>query len=52
MRLANNAVQHAIARARGRADGGRRAGGRSRGGRVVRLRVSPGERLKLVVVGA
>jgi hypothetical protein len=52
MRLANNAVQHAIARARGRADGGRRAGGRPRGGRVVRLRVSPGERIKLVVVGA
>jgi hypothetical protein len=65
MRLANNAVQHAIARAQVRT--GRRRGpypaGRgsypsARGprpgghGRVMRIRVSPGEHIKLVIVGA
>jgi hypothetical protein len=46
VRLANNAVQHAIAKAQVRATG------RSKGrGRVVRLRVSPGERIRLIVVG-
>jgi hypothetical protein len=46
MRLANNAVQHAIAKAKVR------TAGRSKDrGKVVRLRVSPGERIRFIVVG-
>lgn len=54
MRLANNAVQHAIASAQARTGTGRRPGAppRRRRGRVLRLRVSPGERIKLMIVGA
>lgn len=53
MRLANNAVQHAVRRARSRTAGSGRGAGHRRGqGRLVRLRVSPGERLKVLVVGA
>ncbi len=51
-RLANNAVQHAIAKARTRAAPRRPMGGRRPGrGRVVQLRVAPGERVKLVLIG-
>ena len=53
MRLANNAVQHAVARAQartGRSNGSGQA--RSGAGRVLRLRVAPGERIKLTIVGA
>jgi hypothetical protein len=46
MRLANNAVQHAIAKAKVRT-----AGRSKERGKVVRLRVSPGERIRLIVVG-
>ena len=50
MRLANNAVQHAIATARARTSA---PSGRGRGpGRVLRLRVAPGERIKLIIAGA
>jgi hypothetical protein len=51
VRLANNAVQHAIAKAQVRTGRGRgpRPGAR---GRVMRIRVSPGERISLVIVGA
>ena len=53
MRLANNAVQHAIAKAQARSGGAQRpATRRRRNGRIVRLRVSPGERIKLMIVGA
>ena len=53
VRLANNAMQHAIASARSRAAGATGSYPRRRGvGRVVRLRVSPGERVKLMIVGA
>lgn len=52
MRLANNAVQHAIAKAQVRTSGGRRPGPRRHRGRVARLRVAPGERIKLIIVGA
>lgn len=52
-RLANNAVQHAIAKARVNVAGrGTSGGGRGRRGRVLRLRVAPGERIKLLVVGS
>lgn len=51
-RLANNAVQHAIAKARRRTAPRRAMGARRRPhGRVVQLRVAPGERVKLVLIG-
>jgi hypothetical protein len=53
IRLANNAVQHAIAKAQVRAVGSQGSGTRRRqSGRVARLRVSPGQRIKLIIVGA
>jgi hypothetical protein len=56
MRLANNAVQHAIARAQTRTVNSRHSGRTARHGRghgrVLRLRVSPGERIKLIIAGA
>lgn len=53
MRLANNAVQHAIATAQARSGGSQRSSAHwRRSGRIVRLRVSPGERIKLMIVGA
>ncbi|MBO9623867.1 MAG: hypothetical protein J7500_14255 [Sphingomonas sp.] len=55
MRLANNAVQHAIAKAQARTGRGRPTvpGMRRRAqGRVARLRVAPGETIKLIIVGA
>jgi hypothetical protein len=50
IRLANNALQHAIAKAQARTISG--GGGRAGRGRVVRLRVAPGERIKLIITGA
>lgn len=66
-RLANNAVRHAIGRAQSRAASMRRAPGRAmrrRGyhgqhglhgahgqARVIRLKVAPGQRIKLIIVG-
>jgi hypothetical protein len=53
MRLANNAVQHAIAKAQARSSGVQRPRVHRRtNSRIVRLRVSPGERIKLMIVGA
>jgi len=52
-RLASNAVQFAIARAQARTRSGAGVAGDRRGrGRVLRLKVSPGERVKLIIVGA
>jgi hypothetical protein len=53
-RLANDAVQHALRQAQARVAGGQRSGGGRNGrpARVVRLRVAPGERIRLVIVGA
>jgi len=51
-RLANDAIQHAIRQAKARASGGRRGGGGGGRTRVVRLHVSPGESVKLIITGA
>jgi hypothetical protein len=53
VRLGNEAVQHAVRTAKARADGARRSGGASggRATRVVRLRIAPGERVKLIITG-
>ena len=53
-RLANNAIQHAIQQAQSRAVGGAGNGGldNGRSGRILRLRVAPGERIKLIITGA
>jgi hypothetical protein len=52
MRLANNAVQHAIVKAKTRTAGSGGRGGSHGRDRIVRLRVAPGERVKLILVGA
>src|SRR5262249_13594694 len=53
-RLANKALQYAISKAQARTarTRGGRAGDLRERGRVLRLRVAPGERIKLIITGA
>jgi hypothetical protein len=50
-RLANNAIQHAVRRAQARATGARRTNRIGSPSRVLRLRVAPGQRIKLIITG-
>jgi hypothetical protein len=52
-RLANNAIQHAVRQAQARANGARDSRGRRPGrlDRVLRLRVAPGQRVRLIITG-
>jgi hypothetical protein len=54
IRLANNALQYAISKAQARTARTRRpgAGDLRERGRVLRLRIAPGERIKLIITGA
>jgi len=53
-RLTNNAIQYAIKQAQSRTAGAptNRGRGTGRPGRVLRLRVAPGQRIKLIISGA